>query len=233
MSFQRFFLLGMVLALAVWGCATATVPVAPPRPEIKSYFYIGMVELDLKSLPDPASSDAAKVSLNERVEMLERGPAGWMLVRTADGRQGWANEKFLKIDPVTDLYVRRWGLRLRATPDNRGKTVARLRANDQVKLLDLNPHGWAQVVVQRTQSTGWLELNNLSVDQVVVRVRKRRPATKEGAKEAASEEAAPEEAEAAPAKPGLLGPSPAEAAPPPEKKMPTQRKAKPGMFDPF
>lgn len=231
----RVWLIGMLMGLGVWGCATAEpVSVAPPPVELKSYFFVGAMELSLKSKPAADSSDTGQLTLNQRVEMVEKGPAGWLLVRTADGRQGWANERHLKLDPISQLYVRRWGLRLRATPDARGKSVTRLRANDRVKLLDQVPTQWAHVTLERTQASGYVELRHLSVDRVTIRYRKptRGVAAKPG-EEPSEEEAAAEAAEEAPAPPSAVGPAPAEAAAPPKKKTPAHRKAKPGMFDPF
>jgi uncharacterized protein YgiM (DUF1202 family) len=218
-------ILSLGLVLGLWGCATTeTAPVAPPRAEPKVFYYVGAMDLALKNAPDAASSDVGRVTLNERVEQLQRS-ANWFQVRTADGRTGWANEKYLALRPVSDLYVRRWGLRLKASPADSAKGVARLRLNDRAKLLEQNSQGWAKVTVDRTQSTGWLELKNLSVDRVVVR-RFRRART--GPAKPGEEEAPPEEAG-----PSLLGPTPAEAAPPPAKKAPARPKTRPEMFEPF
>ena len=226
-----------IMVLALWGCATPEPVKAPPKMEIKSSFYVGALELTLKKAADPQSADAARLTLNEQVALVEKGPAGWLLVRAADGRQGWANEKYLKLRPLSDFYVRRWGTPLRATPEDRGKTIAKLRPNDQVRLLNRNAQGWAQVEVGRIQNTGWVELKNLSTEKVVVR---RRPATpgKAGGKatapeaaEAPGEEPAP--VEAAPPAPSIIGPKPAEAAPPPAKKEPGRPKVRPEIFEPF
>lgn len=225
----------LALSLVVWGCATTEpAKVAAPPVDRPVQFYLGAIDLPLKSAPDPSSQDGAKVNLNERVQSVERGAAGWFLVRTADGRQGWVSDKYLKIDPVTNLYVRRWGAKLQASPDERGKTILRLRANDEVRLLDQQPRGFAQVTVGRTQDTGWVKVNDLSVGRVVVRARKHRPTapgSPPAAEEPPVEEAPP--APSAPAKPSILEPSPAQAAPPPAGKQPPKPKAKPGMFDPF
>jgi SH3-like domain-containing protein len=217
------------LGLGLWGCAAGeTVRVEPPKVERPVYFYVGVMELDLKSAPDPASSNTSRVTLNERVEKLERG-GSWFQVRTADGRTGWANERNLKLDPITDFYVKRWGVRLRKAPQ--GKTITRLRLNDQVKLLEKDASGWARVTVARTQGSGWLELQYLSPERVVVRrVRRAKPGQAETT-EATEAEAAPE-----PEKPGApsgLGPGAAEAAPPPGETVPRRPKPRPEMFDPF
>ncbi len=232
----RFMILAGALALWLWGCASPEpARVAPPPVDTRVHYFVGRLGVSLKSAPDPGSSDVAPVALNERVESLERGAAGWFQVRTADGRQGWISDRYLKIDPVTQLYVRRWGARLREAPESRGKTIVRMRVNDQVKLVDQQPGDWVKVTVERTQNTGWVEMRDLSLDRVVLRARKRKPAAPgtpaEAAEEAAAEEAAPEEA--APAKPSVLEPAKAEAAPPPAEKAPPRRKAKPGMFEPF
>jgi len=242
MSFSRQLVILLILGLGFCGCATSGGPtVAPPPTEYKSYFFVGAVEMPLKSNPEASAPDATRLTLNERVEMVEKGSAGWMLVRAADGRQGWANERDLKLSPISQLYVRRWGVRLKASPDAGSKSVARLRANDTVKLLDETPSQWAHISVDRTQANGYVELSNLSVDRVTIRYRKstRSTAAKPGQEPAKEEaeaaaEAEAEAAEEAPASTSVIGPSPAQAAPPPaEKKPPAHRKAKPGMFDPF
>jgi hypothetical protein len=227
------------LALGVLGCATAE-PVRVEAPvERATYFYVAEMELSLKSSPEETGSDTAKVALNDRVQQLERR-GSWFLVRTDDGRQGWANERNLALRPVSDLFVRRWGVRLRAAPGDKGKGVAQLRQNDKVQLLEKDPQGWAKVTVARTGNTGWLELRDLSTAQVVVRVRRAKPGEPEKAAPAPGEAPAaaepPAEAAPAPEKPAaapLLAPKPAEAAPPPAKTAPAPRKAKPGMFEPF
>lgn len=240
MSFSRQLIILLILGLGFCGCATSGGPatVAPPPTEYKSYFYVGAIEMALKSNPEASAPDSSRLTLNERVEMVEKGSAGWMLVRSADGQQGWANERDLKLSPISQLYVRRWGVRLKASPDAGSKSVTRLRANDTVKLLDETPSQWAHISVDRTQAAGYVELRNLSVDRVTIRYRKstRSTAAKPGqepAKEEAEAEAEAEAAEEAPASTSVIGPAKAEAAPPPAEKAPAHRKAKPGMFDPF
>ena len=231
---RRLFLL-IILAGGVWGCATAepAARVEPAPVERATFFYVSAMELPLKSAPDPGSSTTATASLNDRVQQLER-QGSWFQVRTADGRQGWANDRDLSLSPTTGLFVRRWGVSLRAEPQGGSKSLARLRANDQVTLQDKNPQGWAKITVARTGNTGWLELKDLSLSKVAVR-RVTRP--KSGAATSAPEEAAEPEVTAppAPAAPSLLGPKPATAAPPPAKPAPSPapRKAKPGMFEPL
>jgi uncharacterized protein YgiM (DUF1202 family) len=232
------FMFSLALSLGVWGCAAPEPARVAPPVETPVQFYLGALDLHLKSAPDPGSQDGARVSLNERVQSLERGAGGWFLVRAADGRQGWVSDKFLKVDPVTNLYVRRWGAKLQATPDDRGKTLQRLRANDEIQLLDPQPKDFARVTLGRTQDTGWVKVDDLSMARVVVKARKRRvaaPAGSSRAAEEAEESQAEEAADApvAPAKPSVLGPPAAEAAPPPGDKQPARPKAKPGMFDPF
>jgi SH3-like domain-containing protein len=219
-------IMGLGLVMGLWGCASGGgAPVATaPRVEQPVMYYVSAMQLTLKSSPDPASADAGQVSLNDRVERLER-KGSWFQVRTADGRQGWANDRDLSLRPVSDLYARRWGLRLKASASDAAKTLARLRTNDQVKVLETNNQGWARVTVARTQNTGWLALKDLSTEKVAVR-RYRRAKTAAGK---AGEEAAPE---GAPAATGL-GPSKAEAAPPPAKKAPSRPKTRPDMFEPF
>jgi uncharacterized protein YgiM (DUF1202 family) len=222
----------LVMILGFLGCAAGKVEVAPaPRPEIKSYYYVSAQEMDLKNAPSYESSNVGKVNLNERVEKVELGPSGWFQVRTAGGRQGWINEKYLKIDPVSEFFVQRWGVRLKAAPGGTSKAIANLRPNDQVKLLEKTPQGWAKVSVARLQETGWVEMRDLSVDRVVIRPVRRKPVR--AAKEPAEEEATEEVKEPQPSAPSLLAPSPAKAEPPPAEEVPSQPKVKPERFEPF
>jgi SH3-like domain-containing protein len=222
------------LVLGVFGCAaTEPVRVEAPVVERATFFYVAKVELSLKSAPEDAASDAATVALNDRVQQLERR-GSWFLVRTDDGRQGWANDRDLGLRPVSELFVRRWGVRLRTAQGEKSKIVSRLRQNDRVQLVDKDPQGWAKVTVARTGETGWLEMRDLSTDQVVVRVRRAKPgeagpAAAEAAEMPPEAAPAPETAAPAPATP----PKAAEAAPPPAKTAPATRRAKPGMFEPF
>ncbi len=143
-----------------------------------------------------------------------------------------------ELAPPSEYYVRRWGARLRETPDSRGKVVDKLRLNDRVKKLYEIPAGWAKIYVERTERTGWIELQYLSTKRIATRPPKREPAaepeeaektTPEKVEEAPPEETAPKVTEGLPPPPALLTPAPAEAAPPPPQKP----KAKPEMFEPF
>jgi uncharacterized protein YgiM (DUF1202 family) len=218
----------LIVITACGGCAggAASAP-APPSLALTTYYYVGRTELNLKDQPDAAGQDTALVRLNEQVQMVQRRGA-WFLVKAADGRQGWANEKYLELSPVTELYVRRWGVRLRTAPTGQAGTVERLRTNDTVKLQEQNNQGWARVTVPRTGSSGWLEMSDLASERVVVRRRLRR-----ASQPAASEPGT--ESPAAPESPSLLAPAPAQAAPPPPKpKVPwRERKTSPGLFEPF
>lgn len=228
MSRLRFLIWWGSVCLAFCGCGGATTTTAsPPSQELPTYYYVGVKEVHLKSFPDPSSSDTALVKLNERVQSLKR-QGSWFLVRTAGAQEGWANDRDLKLDPVSDFYVRRWGVRLREAPEGRGRTVERLRLNDQVKLLEQNNQGWARVTTSRSQKTGWMEIDDLSTEKVVVRHRAKKPGQAEAAPPDAS--APPEEQTAPP--PGVLAPAPAEAAPPPPK-APAPRKQRPELFEPL
>ncbi|RLA89967.1 MAG: hypothetical protein DRG58_03585 [Deltaproteobacteria bacterium] len=236
MSWFRFLVLS-ALVVVLGGCATATpTPVAAPV-ERALYYYVGAKELDLRQDPNPQSDVTATVTLNERVEKTDQSSEGWFKVVTADGRSGWASEKYFKLDEVTDFYVNRWGRRLRTTPNVKAQAVTKLRLNDQVKLLDPHPQqGWVRVQVQRDQSQGWLELRDLSLDRVVVRRTIRRAAPAGSTKgEAETEAASKALEEEAPAEPSTFAPAPAQAAPPSTgpKATPTGRKVRPEMFEPF
>jgi uncharacterized protein YgiM (DUF1202 family) len=236
----RLLILFLTLALALGGCAGAgSAPTTTPSLNLPVYYYVGVNELQLKSLPDPASTSTTRVSFNERVEMVQRR-GGWFLVRTLEGREGWASSKYLEVSPVSDLYVRRWGVHLKAAPQDRAGNVAQLRLNDQVKILEQNSQGWARVTVARTQKTGWLELSDLSPERVVIRRRLRKPGPASGTEASPEPATAPEPAEGPPpsgppSPPPLLAPAPAQAAPPPaqETPVPPAPKTRPERFEPF
>jgi uncharacterized protein YgiM (DUF1202 family) len=179
----------MALALGLSGCAPVEVakPTPPPPPPkvIPTYYYVGAIELDLKAKPDEDSDDKTMVRLNEKVEKTETSKGGWFLVTTADGRSGWASSRYFELRPVTDLYISKWGLSLRSSPDSKSKAVCKLRKNDQVKILNPQPKNWVEVTVGRTKSKGWVEVKNLSRTLVVTRHRKR--AKDKSAKEAGEE----------------------------------------------
>ncbi len=233
MNIRRWMALSLVLGLGLWGCATgetARVEKAPPV-KLPVYYYVGGLNVTLKSAPDPHSKDISRLTVNERVEMAKRN-ASWFLVQAPDGSQGWVSEKYLSLKPVTDFYASRWS-HLRSAPETRSKSIARIRVNERVKLLETNPAGWAKVTVNRTGKTGWLELAKLSTSKVAVR-RYRRP-SKEAAKTGGAEEgpAAEGEAPAGEVTPSGLSPKAAEAAETPAKQAPAKPKAKPEMFDAF
>jgi uncharacterized protein YgiM (DUF1202 family) len=223
----------LMVVLGLWGCASGSAEhVAVPIEPIKVYFYVGTQDAHLKSSPDYGSADAGTLILNEQVEKVKRGEAGWFLVSTQDGRQGWINEKYLRINPVSEFFVRRWGVRLRNEPQEHGTIISKLRTNDQVKLIERTPQGWAKITVAKTQQIGWLKMADLSVEPVVIRPVRRKPAAAAQEKAGKAGEAADLEPIEAP--PSLsLTPPPAEAAPPPVKKPSPAPKARPEMFEPF
>jgi uncharacterized protein YgiM (DUF1202 family) len=235
MRVSRWMALSLVLGLGLWGCATAeTAKVEAPPVERPVYYYVGGLNVSLKSAPDPHSSDTGRLTVNARVKMVKRS-ASWFLVQTQDGSQGWVSEKYLALRPVADFYVSRGGY-LRSAPESRSQSLTRLRMNDRVKLLETNPAGWARVTLDRTGNTGWIEMDNLSTSKVAVR-RYRRP-SKGAAKTGSAEEgpATPGEASpggVTPASPSGPGPKAAEAAKTPAKPAPPQPKARPEMFDAF
>jgi uncharacterized protein YgiM (DUF1202 family) len=236
MNVSRWVALSLILGLGLWGCATGeTARVEAPPVERPVYYYVGGLKVTLKSAPDSHSSDTGRLTINERVKMVKRS-ASWFLVQAQDGSQGWVSEKYLALRPVADFYVSRWG-RLRSAPESRSRSLARLRVNDRVKLLETNPAGWARVTVERTGKTGWIELRNLSTKKVAVR-RYRRP-SKGAAKTGSAEEGPAAAGEAppggvTPASPSGPAPKAAEAAEtPPAKQAPAKPKARPEMFDAF
>jgi uncharacterized protein YgiM (DUF1202 family) len=232
MNTGRWMALSLVLGLGLWGCATGeTARVEAPPVERPVYYYVGDLNVTLKSAPAPQSSDTGRLTVNERVKMVKRS-ASWFLVQAPDGSQGWVSEKYMALQPVADFYVRRWG-HLRSAPESRSQSLARLRVNDRVKLLETNQAGWARVTADRSGKTGWIETDNLSIRKVAVR-RYRRPS--KGAAKAGSAEEGPAAAGEAPAggvTPSGPGPKAAEAAETPAKQTPAKPKARPEMFDAF
>lgn len=149
-----------------------------------------------------------------------------------------APSRWTQLSSTPIMYVRRSGLRLREAPERRARSIERLRVNDQVKLLEQNPQGWARVGVERTQRTGWIEMRYLSPTRVAYRPKRKPAASKEA--EEASEESEGAQVEAPAGTPeekkgvgSILGPAPAEAAPPPAKETIPVPTAKPEMFEPF
>ncbi len=157
--------IGMALSFGFYGCATievATPPPPAPRQKLPTYYYVGVGELNLKETPDKSGNDKALVRLNEKVEKTDGAAGGWFMVSTDDGRSGWAISKDLELKPVTNLFVSKKGICLRAAPDGKSEEVCNLKVNDQVKILDPRPQNWVQVSVERTKAKGWLEVKNLA-----------------------------------------------------------------------
>ncbi|MCG2771388.1 MAG: SH3 domain-containing protein [Desulfobacterales bacterium] len=181
----------MALSFGFYGCATIEVAKPPPpapRQKLPIYYYVGVSELNLKETPDKGSKDKALVKLNEKVEKTEGAPGGWFLVSTDDGRSGWATSKYLELKPVTNLYVSKNGICLRAAPDGKSEEVCNLKVNDQVKILDPRPQNWVQVSVERTKAKGWIEVKNLAKSPVTFSHYRKRSG-KEKAKQEAEKEA--------------------------------------------
>ncbi len=180
---------GMILASGLGGCASTEVA-PPPAPAAlqkqPTYYYVAAVELNLKEAPDPAARDRNVVRLNEKVEELASAK-GWFQVSAADGRSGWASSKYFSVRPVTSLYVAKKGACLRAAPNDQGKPVCKLQVNDLVKIRDPQPQNWVEVTVERTRSTGWVEVKNLSKEPMVIA--KRSPRRRGPAKTAKKGEA--------------------------------------------
>jgi uncharacterized protein YgiM (DUF1202 family) len=200
----------MALALAISSCATVEVAKPPPpapRQKIPVYYYVGAIALDLKANPGEDSDDKAIVRLNEKVEKTETSKEGWFLVTTADGRSGWASSRYFELRPITNLYISKWGLSLRSAPDAKSKAVAKLRKNDQVKILDPRPQNWVEVTVERIKSQGWVEVKNLSRTLVATRHHRQKSkdkSTKEAGEEAPKEKPAPVKVAPQPSAPKAL-----------------------------
>jgi uncharacterized protein YgiM (DUF1202 family) len=199
----------MALALAVSNCAQVEVAKPPPpapRPEIRTFYYVGAIELGLKAHPVEESADKAIVRLNEKVEKTESSKEGWFLVNTPDGRSGWASSRYFELRPITDLYISKWGLSLRSAPEAKSKAVCKLRKNDQVKILDPQPKNWVEVKVQRTKNRGWVEVKNLSRTLVATRHRRRSKgkSAKEAGEEGQKDKSAPVKAAPKPSAPTAL-----------------------------
>ncbi|MFP3867606.1 MAG: SH3 domain-containing protein [Desulfobacteraceae bacterium] len=220
-----------VLVLMVWGCTMSAPAVIRAPVKRPLYYYVGAMEVPLRGNPDPQSKVTAQVTLNERVEKLDQSPNGWFKVVTSDRRFGWASERYFKVDPVTEFYVIRSDSCLRSSPNEKARAVANLRLNDQVQLSTPHPRqGWVQVQVQRNHSQGWMELKDLSLDQVEIRRRTRRPPA---GRVVQSKEEAADSAKEAPSSPPALAPTPAQAAPSPAENGQPVRKARPERFDRF
>ena len=197
--------LSIALALTISSCATPEVAKPPPPAPrvIRTYYYVGAVELSLKAQPGEHSADKAVVRLNEKVEKTETSKEGWFLVNTADGRSGWASSRYFKLRPVTDLFIAKWGLRLRRAPNAGSKSLGKLRKNDQVQILNPHPRDWVEIMVPRLGKKGWVEVKYLSTTKVATRHRRR---IRHKHKKEAVEEAPPE-------KPAPVKPAPRPAVP--------------------
>ncbi|MBL8113327.1 MAG: SH3 domain-containing protein [Acidobacteria bacterium] len=103
------------LALVLGGCASEPVPepapsapeappepgtaAASPTPFVETVYTVSARRLNVRATASDKAALVVRVSGGQRVTAL-REEAGWLEIRTADGKAGWVQKKFLsKGDP--------------------------------------------------------------------------------------------------------------------------------------
>lgn len=141
----------------------------PPAHAFSGHYYIIPSSVPLRTCASPACDTLLTAYQGERVEILEKTPAGWARVRFVD-RQGigWmlsdslSYSPDLRTKPKSTYYVNRSSITLYNEPTSNSDVLGTLRFNEPVEMLGVGASGWAQVRVLQTSKVGWVPPRYLS-----------------------------------------------------------------------
>jgi uncharacterized protein YgiM (DUF1202 family) len=134
------------------------------------YFYVIPSAAPLRECPSPDCDVLHTVYQGDKVEILERNPAGWSKVRLVDRPTGigWIRNDLLSYSPdrqrvaLPTYHVNVSSVPLYIHPRPESQVLATLHLNDAVEMLGVGTSGWAQVRVLQTNLVGWVEPRYLS-----------------------------------------------------------------------
>jgi uncharacterized protein YgiM (DUF1202 family) len=189
------------LMIPAWLSLMILLLASPSVQAYSAHFYVIPASAPLRECANPGCEVLLTVYQGDKVEILERTPAGWSKVRLVDKPAGigWIPSDWLSFSSdrksvaLPIYYVNTESLPLRVHPRPEANVLTMLNFNDRVEMLGVGTSGWAQVRDLKTSQVGWAPpryLSETSLSSPSPSKRRRAPARK-----------APPKEEPAPAKP--------------------------------
>jgi hypothetical protein len=143
---------------------------SPPVQAYSGYFYVIPTSAPLRECASPGCAVLLTVYQGDKVEILERTPAGWSKVRLVDKPAGigWIPSDWLSFSPdrksvtLPTYHVNANSVPLYLHPRPESQILATLHRNDAVEMLGVGKSGWAQVRVLQSNLVGWVVPRYLS-----------------------------------------------------------------------
>ena len=143
---------------------------SPPVQAYSGYFYVIPKSAPLRECASPGCDVLLTVYQGDKVEILERTPAGWSKVRLVDkpAGSGWIPSDWLSISPdrqtvtLPTYHVNASSVSLYLHPRPESQVLATLHRNDAVEMMGVGKSGWAQVRVLQSNLVGWVAPRYLS-----------------------------------------------------------------------
>ena len=154
---------------------------SPSVQAYSAYFYVIPSSAPLRECASPGCDVLHTVYQGDKVEILERTPAGWSKVRLVDRPTGigWIPSDLLSYSPdrntvgLPTYHVNISSLPLRDAPRPEADVLTMLHFNDPVEMLGVGTSGWAQVRDLRSSVVGWVPPRYLSRTRRVLPPRRR------------------------------------------------------------
>jgi hypothetical protein len=158
------------LMIPAWMSLMILLSASPPVQAYSAFFYVIPASAPLRECANPGCEALLTVYQGDKVEILERTPAGWSKVRLVDKPAGigWIPSDWLSFSPdrqsvaTPTYYVNIASLPLRVHPRPEAQVLTTLNFNDPVEMLGVGTSGWAQVRDLKTSQLGWVPPRNLS-----------------------------------------------------------------------
>ena len=143
---------------------------SPPVQAYSGYFYVIPNSAPLRECASPGCDVLLTVYQRDKVEILERTPAGWSKVRLVDKPAGigWIPNDLLSYSPdrtavgLPTYHVNASSVPLYVHPRPESQVLATLHRNDAVEMMGVGKSGWAQVRVLQSDLVGWVVPRYLS-----------------------------------------------------------------------
>jgi uncharacterized protein YgiM (DUF1202 family) len=170
-----------------------------PARAFSGHYYIIPSSTPLRTCPSPGCDTLLTAYRGEKVEILERTPAGWSRVRFVERAGiGWIPSDLLSYSPDLQTraggayYVNKSSLTIHDEPNPNSRVLLTLHFNDPVEMLGVGASGWAQVRDLKTSIVGWTPPRFLSSAPLMRSKSPPRPRAPKAAPKKAPEEEAPE-----------------------------------------
>jgi uncharacterized protein YgiM (DUF1202 family) len=158
------------LMIPAWLSLMILLLASPSVQAYSAFFYVIPTSAPLRECANPGCEALLTVYQGDKVEILERTPAGWSKVRLVDKPAGigWIPSDWLSFSSdrksvaLPIYYVNTDSLPLRVHPRPEANVLTMLNFNDRVEMLGVGTSGWAQVRDLKTSQVGWAPPRYLS-----------------------------------------------------------------------